>query len=223
MNDIASQTGGKAFYNTNGLQSAMRRSIERGSNYYTLAYAPQNAVWDGKFRRVEVKVSRAAKLEYRHGYFALADEAPPSEKEIKQMLLAAMQPGTLESTMMPFVVQVLPPQKLTDPLRVDYVIDPRQVVFKETPDSRKHAVIDLMAVAWDANDHDAGHVSDTLDAALSPETFERVSKTGIRTHQELTLKSGSYHLRIGVMDRSNQSIGTLDVPVTIEATAPTPK
>ena len=102
------------------------------------------------------------------------------------------------------------------------MIDPRQVVFKEMPDSRKHAVIDLMAVAWDANDHDAGH-SDTLDAALSPETFERVSKTGIRTHQELTLKSGSYHLRIGVTDRTNQSIGTLDVPVTIDASDATPK
>lgn len=223
MNDIATQTGGKAFYNTNGLQRAMERSIARGASYYTLAYAPQNSVWDGKFRRVEVKLSRSAKLEYRHGYFALAEQGLLSEKEIKQMLLVAMQPGTLESTMMPFVVQVLPPQKVSDPLRVDYVIDPRQVVFKETPDARKHAVIDLMAVAWDSKDHDVGHASDTLDAALSPETFERVSKTGIRTHQELTLPPGAYHLRIGVMDRTNQSIGVLDVPITIEATAPIPK
>jgi len=33
--------------------------------------------------------------------------------------------------------------------------------------NRLPAVIDLMAVAWDANDHVAGHMSDTLDAALS--------------------------------------------------------
>jgi VWFA-related protein len=215
MNEIASQTGGKAFYNTNGLQEAMRRSIERGASYYTLAYAPQNDVWDGKFRRLEVKVSRSAKLLYRHGYFAVADQGSRSEEEIKQMLLTAVQPGTLDSTMMPFVVQVLPPEKPTDPVRVQYVIDPRQVLFKETPDSVKHAVIDLVTVAWDDKDHDAGHTSDTLEAALSPETFQRVSQTGIRAHQELVLKPGSYHLRIGVMDRTNQNIGTVDVPITV--------
>jgi VWFA-related protein len=219
MDEIASQTGGKAFYNTNGLKSAMRRSIERGASYYTLAYAPQNKTWDGKFRRVEVKIQRAAKLLYRHGYFALADQGPRSEKEIKQMLLTAVQPGTLDSTMMPFVVQVLPPEKSSDPVQVHYVIDPRQVLFRETTDSVKHAVIDLMTVAWDDKDHDAGHASDTLEAALSPQTFQRVSQTGIRTHQELMLKPGSYHLRIGVMDRANQNIGTVDVPVTVVSSA----
>jgi len=223
MNDIATQTGGKAFYDTNGLEGAMRRSIARGANYYTLAYAPQNTAWDGRFRKVEVKISRSAKLEYRHGYFAVSDLGPRSEKEIKGMLLTAVQPGTLDSTMMPFVVQVLPPDKPTDPVRVQYVIDPRQVLFKETPDSIKHAVIDLMTVAWDDKDHDAGHTSDTLEAALSPETFLKVSQTGIRAHQELVLKPGSYHLRIGVMDRTNQNIGTVDVPVTVASAEPAVK
>ena len=97
------------------------------------------------------------------------------------------------------------------------MIDPRQIAFRETPDSRRYAMIDLLAVAWDSKNRDAGHVSDTLDAALSPETFKKMSQSGIRTHQELELKPGSYHLRIGIMDRTNQSIGTLDVPVTIGA------
>ncbi|HWC20170.1 MAG TPA: VWA domain-containing protein [Terriglobales bacterium] len=217
MNDIASQTGGRAFYSSNGLRAAMQRSMERGSNYYTLAYTPQNPNWDGRFRHVEVKVARTAKLEYRHGYFAVDQAEPRSEKEAKQLLLSAVQPGIIDSTMVSFVVQVLPPEKPHDFLRINYVIDPRQIVFRETPDSRKHAMIDLLAVAWDAKNRDAGHVSDTLDAALSPETFKKISESGIRTHQELELKPGSYHLRIGIMDRTNQSIGTLDVPVTVGA------
>ena len=223
MNDIATQTGGKAFYDTNGLEGAMRRSIARGASYYTLAYAPQNTAWDGRFRKVEVKLSRSAKIEYRHGYFAVGELGPRSEKEIKEMLMTAIQPGTLDSTMMPFVVQVLPPEKPTDPVTVQYVIDPRQVLFKETPDSVRHAVIDLMTVAWDDKDHDAGHTSDTLEAALSPETFQKVSQTGIRAHQQLLLKPGSYHLRIGVMDRTNQNIGTVDVPVTVASSEPAAK
>jgi hypothetical protein len=35
----------------------------------------------------------------------------------------------------------------------------------------------------------------------------------------LLLKPGSYQLRLGVMDRLSGRIGTLDVPLTIEAKA----
>src|SRR5262249_27482130 len=72
MNDLAEKTGGRAFYNTNNLEGAVRRSLEDGSTYYTLGYYPGNKVWDGKFRRITVKVARPGiKLHYRLGYFAL--------------------------------------------------------------------------------------------------------------------------------------------------------
>jgi len=34
-------------------------------------------------------------------------------------------------------------------------------------------------------------------------------------HQELDLKPGSYTLRLGVLDRGSQKIGTVDVPLTV--------
>jgi hypothetical protein len=39
----------------------------------------------------------------------------------------------------------------------------------------------------------------------------------VQLHQEMMLKPGSYQLRLGVMDRLSGRIGTLDVPLTIEA------
>ena len=42
MNSVAEQTGGKAFYNTNDLNKAIRDSMEDGSTYYTLGYYPEN-------------------------------------------------------------------------------------------------------------------------------------------------------------------------------------
>jgi len=42
MNDIARETGGEAFYNQNDLKALMQRSLDEGSNYYTLAYVPEN-------------------------------------------------------------------------------------------------------------------------------------------------------------------------------------
>ena len=50
--------------------------MEDGSTYYTLSYYPGNKVWDGKFRRITVKVARPGiKLHYRPGYFALEPQA----------------------------------------------------------------------------------------------------------------------------------------------------
>src|SRR5262249_31108665 len=58
MNELADRTGGKAFYNRNDLDVAIRKSIDDGSTYYTLAYYPENKDWNGKFRKIRVKVKR---------------------------------------------------------------------------------------------------------------------------------------------------------------------
>src|SRR6185436_17443391 len=75
MNSVADQTGGRAFYNTNNIDKAIRESMEDGSSYYTLGYYPDNKSWDGRFRRITVKVARAGvKLHYRQGFFAVERE-----------------------------------------------------------------------------------------------------------------------------------------------------
>jgi len=71
MEDLAVQTGGRAFYNTNGLTEALRAAASDGSSYYTLVYAPTNSKFDGSVRRVSVSVDRPSfHLAYRRSYFA---------------------------------------------------------------------------------------------------------------------------------------------------------
>ena len=52
MDEIAEQTGGRAFYNTNGLAQAIATSTNEGSNYYSLSYNPTNTRFDGRVRRI---------------------------------------------------------------------------------------------------------------------------------------------------------------------------
>jgi len=83
MSQLAEDTGGKAFYNTNDLSTAVRNAIEAGSNYYTLSYQPSNRVRDGRYREIHVVLNgnlRAAGyyLAYRHGYF-IDDHSSPSK------------------------------------------------------------------------------------------------------------------------------------------------
>jgi VWFA-related protein len=80
MSQMAEATGGRAFYNTNGLTQAVATAITDGSNFYTLTYTPANPARDGKFRKIKVQLAQGGvKLAYRHGYYADApDKSPPS-------------------------------------------------------------------------------------------------------------------------------------------------
>lgn len=71
MEELAADTGGHAFYNTNDLATAADHAIRNGSHYYTLIYTPGNTKLDGKFRHISVKLAGGHyQLSYRRGYNA---------------------------------------------------------------------------------------------------------------------------------------------------------
>jgi len=131
MDDIARETGGQAFIG-NDLKKIMERGIEQGSTYYTLAYSPAIKKWDAEYHKIEVKTAESGlKLEYRRGYYAVAErEAPASQAGM--LLFAAMQPSVPESTMLLMRVQVLMPDKEHDKIRIDYAVGPQDISFTDT-------------------------------------------------------------------------------------------
>ena len=214
MRDVAEQTGGKAFFNTNDLKSALRRSIQHGSTYYTVAYSPQNKNWNGNLRHIQVKLTHPdVKLDYRRGYYAVKDDPGPADTA-RRMLIAEMQPGVPQSTMLLLRCKVVPDSS-TGKVSIDYGVYAADIAF--TGDPLKHASLEFVAVAWDKNEKAAGDVSETMNLDLKPETFQRVMNSGVPAHQELTLKPGTYKLRLGVMDYTTAKIGTLEIPVTVVA------
>jgi VWFA-related protein len=101
MDLIGERTGGRAFYNTNGLDQAMQAALLDGSNYYSLEYAPTNAIYDGSVRRIKVTMDRPGlRLAYRRTYFAddlasgrTGGTAAAETAPVLSSLLGAMQFG----------------------------------------------------------------------------------------------------------------------------------
>jgi VWFA-related protein len=219
MGDIARETGGRDFFGTSDLKGALVTSTQDGESYYTIAYAPKNHKWDGKYRKIELKCSATgAKLRYRRGYYAVADtNAKTTEDQVAYLFATSMHPEAPTSTAVLLKVQVLPPDTTHKTVRIDYAINPHDVIFAGTPDDTRHVTLDLMAVAWDKEGKDAGHSSDRIDSAVPTKAYEDVMRSYIPAHQELQLQPGTYMLRLGVVDRSSRKIGTLDVPLTITA------
>ena len=77
LSEIATQTGGRAFAAalTSDLPSVAARIAVELRNQYVLGYYPKNQARDGKYRKVEVKLSQPhgvspLKAHWRLGYYA---------------------------------------------------------------------------------------------------------------------------------------------------------
>jgi VWFA-related protein len=216
MNELARQTGGKAFMNTNDLAGAMQRSVEDGSNYYTLAYRPSNSNWDGKFRKIKVDLDKSGvNLTYRRGYFAIADQTPAEGPAAE--LNAALQPDVLESTMLRLTSEVLPPAPNQAALQLDTTLDISNLAFSADPNGNRHARVLVMLVAF----NDAGkpepvrQTSSALNLDFTAAQYKTYLDSGVKFRQQLPLPPGKYRLRLGVSDLTNHRLGTLVVPVQI--------
>ena len=86
LDELSEQTGGYTIKNTNDLVDGMKRIVEALSNYYVMTYLPTNENYDGRFRRITVRLKNPAGLQLRarQGYFGLRtlDSSPVMMKEL---------------------------------------------------------------------------------------------------------------------------------------------
>jgi VWFA-related protein len=217
MNDIAYETGGEAVFGSNDLAGALRRSIEDGSNYYTLAYRPLNHDWDSKYRKIKVELARGGySLAYRRGYFAFPEQI--TNEDTAAELNTALQPGAPESTLLLLKGKVELPDAVNPELHVITTVDAGNVEFSTDAAGHRHAKLLVLLVALnDSPDQPDSppQTSGTIHVDLDPAEYAAVVKTGIAFQQKLALKPGKYRLRLGVSDMNNHRLGTLEMPVAV--------
>jgi VWFA-related protein len=219
MQDLAERTGGRAFYNRNDIDDAIRRSFDDGSTYYTLAYYPANKKWDGKFRKIHVKVDRLGiKLRYRFGYYATDPKivATRNEKEQTAIFSDAMSLDTPLATALSFHAGVVPPSPATqNKVVVNFGIDPHAMSFAEDNSGLQHGSAECAVTAFTEKGKYVKSVAGTATAALKPETFGRLMQGYFPCRQVVELQPGNYLLRLGVRDLNTGLLGTTDARVTV--------
>jgi VWFA-related protein len=224
MDELAEQTGGRAFYNTNGISTAISSSIDSGSNYYTIAYSPASKGWDGQLRKISVKTSRKdINLVYRHGYYAVADPFAPvleiktTGEDVQKRLIEAVQPNAPQTTSLILKVraQMLVPTDKGMPVEIDYVMDAHGFKFPLGENGTRNLRYQLVVVAWDDGDKNAGQAWQMLNLNLSPEAVADALRNGLHSSRLLTLNPGMYQVYVGVIDENSKKIGSLVIPLRV--------
>ena len=222
MLNIADATGGRAFYNRNDIDNALRNGIDDGSRYYSLGYYPENKNWDGKFRKIKLAGNRPGlKLRYRTGYYAVDRAAYMKNNQLQRDidLAQALSVDAPAATTIQFQASVLPPsQETQNKVVVAYAIDPRLISFEKTEDGLEHAQMDCVVRAFTKANGETPVKTEAnrINAKLKPEVYEKITKSFFPCRVEMNLGEGHYYLRLVVRDNLSGLLGSYNAEVTVE-------
>lgn len=221
MKRVAQFTGGKAYYNRNDIDDAIRSSIIDGSTYYTLAYYPDNKNWNGKFRKIDVKVNRhGVKLRHRPGYYALNIKVIKDKNELFAAFGRALSLDSPISTELRFEAGLVQPSdKTQNKVLVNFALDPHAVSFDHREDGLQHATVDCAVQAYSEKGELIKTDANTLSVALESQAFGQVMQSYLLTRVTIDLPPGPYLFRLGVMDEHTGLIGTTNARVVISPAA----
>lgn len=226
VSDLAHETGGEAFYGTNDFAGAIRRGMGDESNYYAIAYRPQNSNWNKQFRKIRVELTRSGyTLTYQRGYFAFPDELSADSNNLEQ-LDAALQPESPESTLLLLSSTVDMPAEQRGFVLVHSVLDVGNLGLITGTDGHRRGQLLVRLIAFiDAPGVDTRpligqtvtpmQTSGVLNLDLDPAQYQAILKNGLTFTQQLQLPPGRYRLRLGVSDVTSHRFGTLDMPISI--------
>ena len=213
METLAERTGGRAFYNSNDLQGAIRQAIDDSRLTYTIGFYPANTEWDGKFHKMKVEVRRpGVRIHTRLGYYAV-DDTTESEAERRAAELREADRAPLDATGIGFTVTADssgPSGGNSALLRINIS---RQDVWLDSKDGHWNGAIEILYAQHAADGRLVAAWKDKLSLALTPEIYKRAEQDGITLTKQLALKPGINELRIAVRDANSGAIGTVTIPL----------
>lgn len=209
MLDIAEATGGVAAFNRNDIDGMLRSAFQQSQNFYTIAYAPPSANWNGDYRKIEISmVARGYHLAYRRGYYAIdLPTKPPTLDEFT----VALRKGAAPSTGVLFSTKL---KKANDSLVLNYVVDIHTLQFSIEADGRQGAGLDCAVVEYDSAGTMLGTSEIHVDGKVKPGQWTRLEQTGFPAQQVVPLAPGTASLTVGIRDHSSGEFGNMEIALT---------
>jgi VWFA-related protein len=229
LRTLAEGTGGFAGVNSNSLVDVFDRIVEANSRYYLLGYNPPAHPRDGRFHKIEVRVTRpglkvAARKGYPSPHGRSAEErqrddeakrlrdsrkggANNTSAELRDVLNTPVQhPG------LPLTVQAAAFRSTPTEAAVDITVEVDGSRLQFGPPNAKSLVADGLELSLfsltSAGKAQRGYRSE-LNLAVLPATYQRIQQYGVRAQQRIALAPGRYQLRVGVRESAGGQAGSV--------------
>ena len=211
---LASDTGGRAFLDSNDFSQVFKGVQQDTSAYYLLGFHSTNPAKDGRYRRISVKVNTpGVKVEYRRGYYAPADYRH-STKEDKELQLEQELASELPTTDLPLYLGDayfrLEANKFYIPISL--VVPGSEIPFTRSSD-RDKATLDVIGVVLDSEHHPVNRIRDTVKLAV--DSSSDVRKKNVQYDTGISLPPGKFHLKFVVRENETGRMGSFETDLEI--------
>ncbi|HEY8188322.1 MAG TPA: VWA domain-containing protein [Pyrinomonadaceae bacterium] len=228
LNALAEDTGGKAVFNTNSLESGLGRALKETSTYYLLAWKPEREMPNAsKFRRIEVKLVSKPDLivQVRRGFFDrepdLVKATKPTKNDKGEKPKADQAQAKLpEIELRKVMLAPYPDRDIPVSLSLSYLNTPTKGSMLSTAmqapneffsfapvNGRQTAVVTIAGTVFD----DRGRAGAAFNNRI---TIDAPSLEAAKEGPDLTygypvyLGPGLYQVRVGVRDEKTGRTGT---------------
>jgi VWFA-related protein len=218
---LSSDTGGKAFFDSNDFGGVFSQVQKDSSAYYVLGFTSNNPLKDGKFRRLKVQVNRAdLKLDFRSGYYAGRDFEHLNRADREQQLEDELD-AQLPRVDVPLYAGAAYFRQDDSHyyLAVSLVIPGSQIPFV-TEKEKDNATIDIIGEALGGGKLRVGQLRDTVKLAV--ETTQQVRRKNVQYNTGFVLAPGSYHLKFVIRENQTGRMGSFETDVQIPDLRKTP-
>jgi VWFA-related protein len=218
LSALARQTGGFLVSDTNAIARSLQVAEEDLSAYYLLEYAPSNELWDGRFRRIEVKVRQpGAHVQARQGYFAAKTPMPTPLLAYEAPVLAALElaPRSKDVT---FAAAALRMPDLADEYAVPIVVDVPGDAPTLVPDEKQKRYqqdFTVLVLVRDGTGRVLRKLSRRVATGGALDKADEARKGRLLVLRETWLPPGLYTVEVAVQDAPSGRLGVQRIPLEI--------
>ena len=216
LSDLAGDTGGQFFHNSNDLDRGFRQVGTLSDVYYVLAFSPRNLKFDGRFHKLKISLVNPAgfTIQARRGYFApkaSVDVATKAKEEIEQ---AVYSQDELKELPINVHTQFYKVNEAEARLAVLTHLDLSSVRFRKEQDRHLNKLT-FLTVLFDRDGKYVVGKEKVVEFRLRDATLARLNQTGITLKMEFDLKPGTYLVRQIVRDSEAGQLSGLNRTVEI--------
>jgi len=213
MGEMASDTGGEAFVNSNDLAAAIRKVVTDSEIMYTLGFYIEPGSLDDKFHELKVEVRRAGlDVHYPKGYFAARNVPGPQNESRNAFLVAIRSP--LEAASIPLDVRIdHTEQPQPHSLQVLGVVGIKNVGLVEK-DGVRTGMIDVYAIQQDMTGKVVQQVNNRLRLRLTDQQYETYLRSGITFRETIEPNPQAATLRVLVQDTDTSRVGSVIISLS---------
>ncbi len=214
MGTLSTDTGGKAFLDSNDFAPAFAQVQKDTSAYYAIGFHSSNPARDGKYRKLTIKILKPGiKLEFRPGYYAPADFRHSGKEDREQELedqLASELPATDIPVYMDAMYFRLNENRFYVP--VSLLIPGSQIPFVKGGDKDK-ATLDVIGEVIDEFKRPVGHIRQTVKLDLNQSLGAR--QKNIQYTTSFDLPPGKYEVKFVVRENQTGRMGSFEATITL--------